>query len=230
MKGFLPHRFPPLSQFVRPDGSRASTSAGWQGAVSDGFQQGMAEGHRQGHELGLAEGRAEGLAAGRAEGLRLGSEDGQRQTLLSFETLARPFEAMLKSIKRLQADYQRAQREEVVDLVAKVARQVIRAELALQPVQLLALVDETLAAMPAGKAEIEVYLNPEELARIRELDPKRAKRWTLIADAKLEAGECRVKSGHHEVDAGCQQRLAAVMEQVKTQLLEPAPESDGVAA
>ena len=125
---------------------------------------------------------------------------------------------MLKSLKKLRSDYRAAQRKEVVDLVAKVARQVIRAELALQPVQLMSLVEETLASMPPTREEIDVFLNPEELKRITELDPKRSKKWNLIADARLEGGECRIKAGDNEVDAGCHQRLAAVMEQVDNQL------------
>jgi flagellar assembly protein FliH len=53
------------------------------------------------------------------------------------------------------------------------------------------------------------------MKRIQELDPKRAKKWNLLADPRLEPGECRVKAGDHEVDAGCQGRLAACMEQVR---------------
>ena len=40
-----------------------------------------------------------------------------------------------------------------------------------------------------------------------------------VGHPALDAGECRVRSGDHEVDAGCQGRLAAVMEQVQNQLL-----------
>ena len=121
---------------------------------------------------------------------------------------------------------QHIDRSSVVDLVAKVARQVIRAELALQPVQLLALVDETLASMPPTREEIDVFLNPEELKRISELDPKRAKRWNLIADARLDAGECRIKAGDNEVDAGCHQRLSACMDQVSSHLALAAEHAD----
>ena len=39
-----------------------------------------------------------------------------------------------------------------------------------------------------------------------------------LADPRLEPGECRVKAGDHEVDAGCQGRLAACMEQVRDAL------------
>jgi flagellar assembly protein FliH len=122
---------------------------------------------------------------------------------------------MLRGLKKLKTEYKNAQRKEVVDLVGKIARQVIRAELALQPVQMLALVDEALSAMPPTRDEVEVMLNPEEMKRIQELDPKRAKKWNLMADPALEPGECRVRAGDHEVDAGCQGRLAACMEQVR---------------
>jgi flagellar assembly protein FliH len=229
MKTYRPYRFPPLAQLAL---AHAQPSAGGQlqSTLAEGFQQGMDEGYRKGHESGFADGLREGAEQGRAEGLRRGAEEGRQQTLVSFETLARPFDAMLDNLSRLQAEYQTAQRTEVVDLVAKVARQVIRAELALQPVQLLAMVDETLSTLPATRKAVEVYLNPEEMQRITELDPKRAARWTLIADASLALGECRVKAGHREADAGCQQRLAACMEQVSTQLLESADEAAGPSA
>jgi flagellar assembly protein FliH len=63
-----------------------------------------------------------------------------------------------------------------------------------------------------------VFLNPEELKRISELDPKRSRKWNLMADPALEPGECRVRAGDHEVDAGCQGRLAACMAQVRDSL------------
>ena len=53
----------------------------------------------------------------------------------------------------------------------------------------------------------------------REASPDRASRWTLIPDPRLEPGECRVRAGGREADAGCRQRLAACMEQVSAQLL-----------
>jgi flagellar assembly protein FliH len=129
--------------------------------------------------------------------------------------MGKPLDNALKALKKLKSDFKSAQRKEVVDLVGKIARQVIRAELALQPTQLLALVDEALAAMPPARDTVEVLMNPEELKRVSELDPKRAKKWNLLADPSLEPGEIRVKAGDHEVDAGCQGRLTACMDQVR---------------
>ena len=219
MKQFRPYRFPPLSHHTptSADGSNTGSvpdPAAWQASISEGFEQGQ----RDGYEIGLQRGQEEGYEAGRVHGTAAGREEGRAETVVGLDQLARPIDAMLKSLKKLRSDYRAAQRKEVVDLVAKVARSVIRAELALQPVQIMALVDETLASMPPTREDIDVYLNPEELKRVSELDPKRAKRWNLIADARLEPGECRIRAGDNEVDAGCTQRLSAVMEQVDRQL------------
>ena len=225
MKQFRPYHFPPLHQFsaARPSGAGApgsNSAEEWQSALADGYRQGQ----REGYEVGLDQGRAEGFPQGQAEGLQRGIEEGRAMALDGFEQLAKPIDGMLKSLKKLKADLRAAQRNEVVDLVGKIARQVIRAELALQPVQLLSLVEEALAVMPPAREQVEVFMNPEELRRVLELDPKRAKKWTLLPDPALEPGECRVRSGDHEVDAGCQGRLKAVMEQVEEQLLSEEPQ------
>lgn len=224
MKPFRSYHFPPLHQFAaaRPAGPNgAGSTEEWQSALADGYRQGQ----REGYEAGLDQGRAEGYPRGEAEGRERGSEEGRAAALARFDELARPVDALLESLGQLKADLRAAQRNEVVELVGKIARQVIRAELALQPVQLLALVEEALAVMPPSREEVEVFLNPEELRRVQELDPKRARKWTLLPDPALEPGECRVRSGDNEVDAGCQGRLAAVMEQVHDQLMteEPTP-------
>ena len=214
MKQFRPYHFPPLTHFVANGGASAPSSGSgedWQGAVADGYRQGQ----RDGYDVGLEQGRSEGLESGHAEGVARGYEEGRQQALAEIEAAVKPVDAMLRALKKLKTEYRNAQRNEVVDLVGKIARQVIRAELALQPVQMLALVDEALAGMPPTRDDVEVLLNPEEMKRIQELDPKRAKKWNLLADPSLVPGECRVKAGDHEVDAGCQNRLAACMEQVR---------------
>lgn len=222
-----PHRFPPLSQFTQA-GARAATGARvpgdqaqLQAAMAEGFQQGLNNGYEEGHAAGHERGQREGLSAGYQEGLQQGLAAGRQEALTRFEGLARPLEAATAALQRMRSEDQAALRKEVVELVAKVARQVVRCELALHPTQLLALVDEALAALPPAPGHIEVFMHPEERQRILELAPERAASWTLLPDPDLALGECRVKVGDREVDAGCQQRLHAVMDQVRDQLLSP---------
>ncbi|MTD32924.1 flagellar assembly protein FliH [Paludibacterium denitrificans] len=225
MTPFRPYRFPPLSK-PEPTGAAPGDAAQWQASLAKGFKQGMDTGYREGYDSGVAAGHKEGFDKGYTDGLKQAADEAKGEVAAAIEELARPLDAMLANLRTLQADYQAAMHKEVIELVGKVARRVIRCELALQPVQLLSLVDETLATMPVVNGEVEVYLNPEECQRLHELAPERAARWSLIPDSSLEAGECRVKSGNHEADA-CRQRLESCMEQVKEQLHAPASAPDG---
>lgn len=220
------HRFPPLSHVAIRSAGKGDASPGMHMSMADGFQEGLRKGYHEGYQEGYEKGHELGVKEGRSEGHRDGELAARREILHRFDEIAQPVDALLEGLSQLQNDYQSALRKEVVDLVAKVARQVIRCELALQPVQLLALVDETLAAMPATRDEIQVFLNPEELERITELDPVRAGRWALVPDPGLELGEVRVKAGDNEADAGCRQRLAACMERINAQLVESPVEGE----
>ena len=218
MKQFRPYHFPPLAQVRASQGAaptgEATREEDWDGALAAGFRQGQ----QDGYDAGLEQGRADGHDAGYAAGMERGLEEGRALARAQFDKLAKPLDDALLALEQIKSEFKAAQRTEVVDLVGKIARQVIRAELALQPTQLLALVDEALAAMPPSRDEVEVLMNPEEHKRVAELDPKRAKKWNLLADPALAPGEIRVKAGDHEVDAGCQGRLAACMDQVRDAL------------
>ena len=101
---------------------------------------------------------------------------------------------MLKSLKKLKTDMRAAQRKEVVDLVGKIARQVIRAELALQPVQLLALVEEALAVMPPSRDQVEVFLIPKNCKRVSS-SIRSAPRNGTCCPTHARAGRIRVQAG-----------------------------------
>jgi len=223
-RDWRPHRFVPLSQLMASDAwlagsGRRGAAAQAHVSTNEGFQQGLERGYREGYESGLSAGREAGRQQGLQSGLREGAEQGRREALQAFERLAAPIDSMLLGLQRLQADYHSAMRKEVVQLVATVARQVIRGELALQPSQILAMVDESLTTLAhASDAPVEVILNPEDYKRIQELNRERPAHWNLYADATLEHGECRIRVGAREVDAGCRQRLAACMEQISEQL------------
>jgi len=106
MKQFRPYRFPPLAQFKAASERVAGTEDQWQLAVSEGFAQGQEDGY----ELGLERGRQDGFSTGRAEGLQQGRDEGRHETLISFETLAQPVDAMLAGLKKIKSDYRDAQR------------------------------------------------------------------------------------------------------------------------
>ena len=219
-----PYRFPPLDLL---QSSRTPASAHEVAAEVAPDPQALARAYEQaaqrGHEQGFAQGHQEGLQAGQNDGVAQGMAQGRAQAMQSLQTqlaqLSAPLQAVQEQLQQLHADWQASLRRDVIDLVERVARQVVRCELTLQPAQILALVEETLSGMPQRTGDVQVFLNPADLQRIQELDASRIPAWNLIADARLEAGECRLRVGDEEVDAGCRQRLTACMEQVREQLL-----------
>ncbi|RZI57335.1 MAG: flagellar assembly protein H [Rubrivivax sp.] len=220
MKTLRPHRFPPLAQVSRASSLLDGQSgAQLQASLAQGFQEGLAKGYEEGYASGLQTGTAEARSAAEASGHAAGLAAGREDARALLVSPVAAVDTLLTHLCKLQQDYQSAMRREVVELVERVARQVIRAELTLRPTQLMALVDETLSSMPPTRDGVEVFLNPEDRQRLLELGPERVHEWTLHADASLDPGECRVIAGGREADAGCRQRLAACMDQVRGQLM-----------
>ena len=226
-----PYRFPPL-EVLRTErapvgGGDEAAHAGAEPAVdAKALARAYEQAVQRGHEQGFAQGLQEGVEAGRQQGLEQGTEAGRAQAMQGqhahLQALSAPVEQLTQALQGLHAEWQASLRKDVIELVERVARQVVRCELTLQPAQILALVEETLTGMPQRTGDVQVYLNPSDLQRIQDLDASRIPAWNLMADSSLEAGECRLRVGEEEVDAGCKQRLTACMEQVREQLLPEA--------
>ena len=221
------HRFPPrqramqseqLSPGMSPAEYQRQLMEGFQEGLQKGFEQGMGEGHEQGFQEGLQKGFDEGRRKGYTEGSLAGQQEGRK----TFELAAQPLEAISGKVNDYLAHIQRKQREDLLQLVEKVTRQVIRCELALQPTQLLSLVEEALSALPATPESLQVLLSNEEFNRIKNAAPEKVSEWGLTPSPDLQAGECRVITDKSELDIGCEHRL----EQCMTALQETlAPET-----
>lgn len=214
------YRFPPLDLLQKPvQQVQAVDGAADPQALARAFEQASQRGHEEGFAQGLQAGEQAGYTQGMARAQEEGRVQGMHAVRAEFAAACTPVHRLHEQLAQLHADWQASLRKDVIDLVERVARQVVRCELTLQPAQILALVEETLNGMPQRTGELQVYLHPADLQRIRELDASRVPDWNLLADSALEAGECRLRVGDVEVDAGCKQRLAACMEQVREQLL-----------
>jgi len=212
-RSWRPFRFPPrVKTPAQATADLAGDPAALQRAVADGFQEGIDKGYREGLEQGREAGHREGFQRGVEDGKALGLEEGRLQGRRAFDEAGQPLDRLIEAFDVFRQEYEQARREELLELVQKVARQVIRCELTLHPTQLLTLAEEALSAMPGDQEDVRIHLNPEECARIRELAPERAAAWRLVPDEKLALGECRVLTAQAEADIGCQQRLDSCME------------------
>lgn len=219
------HKFPPLrkswNQTANEQASAGETMdpAAYQQQLMQGFQDGLNRGFAQGMEEGKNEGYQEGARSGFEDGMRKGLAEGKLQGKQQFIEAAQPLENVVGELQSFLASYEQRRREELLQLVEKVSRQVIRCELTLQPTQLLTLVEEAISSLPQMPEQIRVQLNSEEFKRISEAEPEKAQQWGLSADSDLAAGECRVITDTTEMDIGCQHRLDQCIDVLKENLL-----------
>lgn len=212
-RAWRPFCFPPrVRSAAEIADSMAGDPAALQRAVADGFQGGIDKGYEQGLEQGREAGHREGFERGVEDGKAIGREEGRVAGRRAFDEAARPMDELVERFERFRQEFEQARREQLLELVQKVSKQVIRCELTLHPTQLLSLAEEALAAMPGDQEDVRILLNPEECTRIKELAPERAAAWRLVPDEKLALGECRVVTAQAEADIGCQQRLDSCME------------------
>lgn len=223
-KGWRPYRFPPRTR-LPADGLGAATSdpEALQRAIHNGFhegsEKGFAQGLEQGRQQGFNEGFNEGMSSGKAEGHQAGKAEGRA----GFDQAAASVEKLANELRNALTQEQHERHQDLMELVRKTARQVIRCELTLNPAQLLNLAEEALATLPRKQQEVRILLNPEEHERIAQMAPERAQHWQLVADERLAPGECRVVTEQTEIDVGCQQRLDACLDNL-TEHLAPGAE------
>jgi flagellar assembly protein FliH len=151
-----------------------------------------------------ADGHAEGLAQAKAE------IDARLRHLDAQSTL---FETSLAALARPLALLDTTMQETMAELSVAIARQLLRRELKSDPTQVIAVVRETVALLPAAAREVRVQLHPEDAALLRErlATPQAESAWTILEDPVMSRGGCRVTAEAAQIDARLETRLAAVM-------------------
>lgn len=212
------HRFPSLFQQSAAEGG---TDSGWQDyqeAFDKGYDEGVSKGHAEGFESGSEEGRRSGHASGFNQGRIEGQLKGKEAIDEQLNELIAPLGA-LKSILEEGHTQQISQQQTIIlDLIKRVAQQVIRCELTLQPQQILSLVEETLTALPDTQSEIKIHLDPNAVNKLKELASDKIQDWTLVADPSISAGGCRIVSDKSDADASVETRLNVCMDQVSAKI------------
>ncbi|ENM5733736.1 flagellar assembly protein H [Vibrio mimicus] len=224
--GYRLYRFPPLAQPMALDNGPTIENDAWQDTLDiqqkleAGFEQGLQKGHEEGFRQGIEQGKQHGLLEGEKEGFQKGFVSGERSGKHPFIEAVKSVNEIYQVLSRWQSEREQQQRHVICELVQKVAQQVVRAELTLMPQQILALVDETLGAMPGKPEKVTVHLNPQDLERIKQINAKLPNAWKLVANPELPEGGCHLVTEDAEADASCDSRLQACMDNVKQHLLD----------
>ncbi|RYV00784.1 flagellar assembly protein FliH [Shewanella sp. OPT22] len=216
------HRFPPLLQSAHEQELQDATAA-WDDYQAK-FDKGYDEGLQQGHDAGFSSGEDQGKQAGYNVGFKQGLAEGHAQGRTHLESqlndMITPLSALKETLEDGHNQHILQQQDLILELVRKVSQQVIRCELALQPTQILTLVEETLAALPDDAKHVKIHLEPTAVSKLQELAADKIKDWKLVPDEGISAGGCRVVSEHSDADASVETRLNTCMDHVANKLVE----------
>ena len=155
------------------------------------------------HDEAFATGHAAGLAAAKAQMQpsidKLRAQVTQLQSVI--DKLARPLDEMDAEVT-----------EQLARLAMAIARQVVRRELRTDPTQIIAVMRETVALLPASARQECVYLHPEDAALIRDhlAAPGGDRAWSIAEDPMLSRGGCRVTTDTAQIDARVETRIASI--------------------
>ncbi|MCL1050895.1 flagellar assembly protein H [Shewanella abyssi] len=213
------HRFSPLIAESNGD-TETATWQDFQQAFDKGYNEGVQKGHQAGFSSGEEEGQQTGYAAGFNQGRIEGQQKGKDSIDEQLNSILTPISALQSVLEEGHNQQILQQQSLILDLVRRVALQVIRCELTLQPQQILALIEETLAALPDDPSKVKIHLEPSAVDKLKELAADKIHSWSLVPDASISAGGCRIVSETSDADASVETRLDRCMAQVETHLQE----------
>jgi flagellar assembly protein FliH len=156
------------------------------------------------HKEAYAKGHAAGVAAARAE---------QQQGLTQIKTQVATIDQMLATIAQPFRDLDAQVEEQLVQLAITIARQLVRRELRMDPAQVIAIIRETVALLPAATRDVRVHLHPDDAAVVREklATPSADRAWTIVEDPVMTRGGCRVTTDTACIDQRLETRIQGIM-------------------
>ena len=151
------------------------------------------QGYEQGYEEGFQTGKAD-------------VEQQVKQLLAIGKALQKPLEQIDDSLE-----------QQLVSLVAEMAKQVIHTEISLDPLKITKVLQEAINTLPLATHEITIYCHPNEHKVIEEyMQAQEIKNlsWALQADPTLTPGGCRLNAENSQVMVDLDTRLQEVMQRV----------------
>ncbi|ARO88047.1 flagellar assembly protein FliH [Nitrosospira lacus] len=143
------------------------------------------------------EAHQDGYAAGYKTGHEAGYEAGRQQATMEAERL----QHLLSGFQRALSDADQAIGNDLLALALDLAKQMVREALKVKPELVLAVVRETMHHESAFNQPPQLHLHPEDAALVHEHLKHELNDCTVRVDTHLERGDCRVRTGHGQVDA-----------------------------
>jgi flagellar assembly protein FliH len=164
----------------------------------------LEEVEQRAYQEAYASGREAGLLSARAE---------TQKTNDQLKAQVVRLEQVLASLAQPLKDVDAQVEEQLLSLSLTIAKQLVRRELKMDPAQVIAIIRETVALLPAAARDVRVHLHPEDAAVVRErlATPAAERAWSIVEDPVMTRGGCRVATETALIDARLETRINTVV-------------------
>ncbi len=170
-------------------------------AYNEGFESGFEQGMKQGQATGQAEGYKTGYDSGEQEGLSAGNKAGmlaaQQAEAERISTELAPLAELFEQINAVLGQQTDELKSGLVALAARIARNVIDAELTLHPDHIQGLVHAAVQALPNADERFTLEINPDDLSYVERIAEPH---WNLVPTPSVSRGGCVIRTRFSYVD------------------------------
>jgi flagellar assembly protein FliH len=156
------------------------------------------------------------LQESEARGYQAGLAKAQAESQVSLDALAarvKQLDSILELLGQPLAQLDAEVEKELLHLALAVGKQLARRELRIDPTQVIGIIRESLAQLPASARDVRIHLHPEDAATVRErlAEPTNERAWTIVEDPTLTRGGCIVRTETSQIDVRLESRVGAVI-------------------
>lgn len=191
----------------------------------DARQEGYAAGLAEGHTVGQEEGRALGYKAGEETGQETGFQAGYQRGLDEAEQEVDQQLARLQSIiEQLQGPLAALDQDveaALLSLVDLVCRGILRREVKLDRSFLTEILQEAVAALPAGHQRLRIFLNPEDLNLAEAACQDLLEEYRLVGDPEVTLGGAKIETLQSLVDSTLENRYKKIIDKLLGSAYQP---------
>ena len=162
----------------------------------DVLRQALQESEARGYQAGLAKAQAESQVSLDTLNARVAQLDS------ILQLLGQPLQQLDGEVEK-----------ELLHLTLAVGKQLARRELRVDPTQVIGIIRESLAQLPASAREVRIHLHPEDAVTVRErlAEPTKERAWTIVEDPTLSRGGCMVRTENSQIDVRLDSRINAII-------------------
>jgi flagellar assembly protein FliH len=151
-----------------------------------------------------------------SEGFEQGYQEGQAKAKAELDPVIKQFMGLCDFFQHPLNAMNEEVEQQLSQVAVILAQQLVRRELKLNPGEIVGLIRDSVALLPANARNIKIILHPEDAKLFREalsIDPVNGddeQSWKLIDDAMITRGGCEIKSESSTINLTLEKRLSAL--------------------